>query len=150
LKNDIDAPLDLKEKTLFMAAELIDMHIHNIRKSRIIVKEILESGKAYHKFMEIIDAQGRKQLPELAPFKQTVFSSRSGVIKHINNNDITRMARFCGAPKSKQAGVYMHKKVGDKISLGDSLITFYANNQESLDYAVDYFKKSNSYIIKKV
>jgi thymidine phosphorylase len=150
LKNDLDAPKDLREKTLFMAAELLDMHLHNIKKSRQLVKEILDSGKAYHKFMEIIDAQGRKKLPELAKYKHTVFSSRSGIIMHINNNDITRMARFCGAPKTKEAGIYMHKKVGDKISLSNPLITFYANNQESLDYAVDYFKKSNSYIIKKV
>jgi len=149
LRNDADAPLDLKNKTLLMSAELIDMHIHNIKKSRKIVKELLESGKAYHKFMDIIDAQGRKKLPELAKFTRTVFSPRSGIVTNINNNDITRLARFCGAPKTKEAGVYMHKKVKNKVSFGDPLITFYSNNQESLDYAVEYFKNSTAYIIVK-
>jgi len=148
LKNDPTAPLDLREKTLFMAAELIDMQVHNMNKSKNIVRDILDSGKAYHKFMEIIDAQGRRKLPDLAKFRLTFTCEKPGKVAFINNSDISRLARFCGAPKTKEAGVYMHKKVGDNVSHGDALLTLYSSNEQSLDYAKDYYNKSRPYRIK--
>lgn len=149
LRNDPDAPQDLKEKTLFMAAELLDMSINNIHKSREAARSILESGKAYHKFMEIIEEQGKKKLPGLAKYKHTIFCNRTGKINHINNHDIIMIARFCGAPKTKEAGLYMHKKTKDLVNFGDPLITLYANNKESLEYALSYYNNSQTYTISK-
>jgi putative thymidine phosphorylase len=148
LQNDPTAPKDLREKTLFMATELLSMHLHDKKKSKAIVTEILDSGKAYHKFMDILSAQGKKKLPPLAKYHATVYATHSGIITAINNNEITRVARFCGAPKSKEAGIYLHKKVHEKIGIGEPLVTLYANNEESLKYATDYFKKSDPYTIK--
>lgn len=148
LKNDPTQPMDLRKKTIYMASELLDMHIHDMKKTRKIVEELLNSGKAYHKFMEIVHAQGKKKLPDLAKFKLTFSSERTGKIKFIDNKEITRLARFCGAPKTKQAGLYVHKKVGDFINRGDALITFYANNEDALNYAKDHYIKSKVFEIK--
>jgi putative thymidine phosphorylase len=148
LRNDPTAPRDLREKTLFMASELLNMQIKNIHKSRYIVRELLDSGKAYHKFMEIIDAQGRKKLPELAKFRHTISSDKQGIITFINNSDISRMARYCGAPKTKEAGLYLHRKVNEVVRVGDPIITLYANNEQSLNYAREYYYKNRPYKIK--
>ena len=148
LRNDPTAPQDLRKKTLFMAAELLNMQIRSITRCRKIVTEILDSGKAYHKFMQIIEAQGKKKLPELARFRFTIIAEKSGKIIFIDNSHISKIARFCGAPKTKEAGLYMHKKVGDKVNREDALITLYSSNEQSLNYAKDYYYKCNAYKIK--
>lgn len=148
LRNDIDAPKDLRAKTILMATELLAMHLGNRKKAQQAVVELLQSGRAYEKFMDIIAAQGKKKLPQLAKFHHTFTAQRKGVVRAINNHDISRMARFCGAPKTKEAGVYLHKKVGDIVQVGDALVTLYANNEQSLDYAKEYYEKNKVYAIQ--
>ena len=106
--------------------------------------EILESGKAYKKFMEIVKAQKGKKIDpskiKLARFKYVIRSTKSGKIKHIDNKSISRIARGAGAPHDKEAGVYLRIKKNSKVKKGQPLLTIYANNKDKLKFAVNTYK----------
>ncbi|KHO53879.1 MAG: hypothetical protein QT09_C0009G0030 [archaeon GW2011_AR18] len=38
----------------------------------------------------------------------------------------------------KGSGLYLHKKLNDKVSVGDPLITIYADNIKKLEYAKSF------------
>lgn len=130
-------PEDLRKKSLFLAGTLLGMV--NVRNSFGKAKEILESGAALAKMREIIAAQGgnEKVVPQdiaLGKFRYEVHAKVSGVVAEISNNCVSRLAKAAGAPNDKGAGVFLHRKVGEKVKKGGVLFTVYAESQEKLKY----------------
>jgi thymidine phosphorylase len=147
LRNDADAPLDLREKSLLMAGELLNLS-GKTKDGFMVAQHLLDSGKAYEKFMDIIEAQGRKRMLPLATHKHTFTAWKTGIVKSLDNRSIGKMALLCGAPQTKQAGAYLHKKTGEHVRKGQPLMTLYANNKTSLEYASRFFKKHVTYVIR--
>lgn len=149
LSSDPSAPQDLRKKALYMAGVLLEM-TGKYRKGKGIKKarEILESGKALKKMQDIITAQGKQKKPKLGEFKTLVVSKRSGKIKEIDNEVIAKIARVAGAPKDKGAGIYVNKKINEKVKKGELLYTVYAESQFKLELALKFLKKSSGYIIR--
>ncbi|MBW2999662.1 AMP phosphorylase [Candidatus Woesearchaeota archaeon] len=153
LLNDSMLPKALKEKSLMMAGHLLEI-AGKARKGhgKKLAREILESGMAYKKFVEIAKTQGAKVLkPEkirLGKLKFDHKASKKGVIKQINNKLITRIARSAGAPRDKEAGIYLQKHVGNKVKKGQTIFTLYAKNKVKLKYAKELLKVIPAVIIK--
>jgi putative thymidine phosphorylase len=149
LKNEKDAPQDLKEKGIEMSAQLLEL-CGKAKKgeSEKIARKVLESGQAYKQMLRIIKAQGPSRIP-LVPgkYKIDILADKSGKIVHINNELIAHIARTAGAPLDKGAGVYVHKKLGEKVKKGDILFTIYAEVEERLKYSEEY-KINEVYDIK--
>ena len=151
LENDPDAPLDLKEKALSLAGRIIEFD-PDVRGGQgyVIARDILESGRALTKMNAIIDAQGRHHTPlKPADLHFEVCAPRSGVVKSIDNLKMASIARLAGAPLDKGAGVYLHKKVGDRVALGEPLYTIYAQFKADFDFAKDAALRDPSYQIAK-
>ena len=150
LKRDSRRPLDLEKKCLLMCAKILEMA--GERNGHKKAREILESGKAYKKMMQIIAAQkGKNTDPDkmrLAKYSFDFLAGKKGVIKEINNLMITKIARVAGAPIEKSAGLYLYKHVNDKVHKGERLFTIFSENQEKLKFAADIAKESTSYLIK--
>ena len=153
LQNDSRAPQDLKKKSLGMAGMLLEM-AGKCRpgKGRQRAAEILESGKAYQKMMEIIRAQGARivhadQIP-LAPFRWQYRSPVSGRIRELHNKILSKTARIAGAPQDKGAGIYLEKHVGDAVKKGERIFTLYSNSRQRLQYAVEFFRKFNQVAVR--
>ncbi len=146
LKNSPRGSVLLREKTLFMAAGLFEL-TRKAKKGKglALARQILESGKAYEKFIEIIVAQGGKEIrPEdirLARQSFVVRAPKAGVITHIDNSIMNKIARIAGAPHDQEAGVYLHYHKGACVCKGEKLFTIYSDNKERLQYAVDVWKK---------
>ena len=147
LRNDPLAPIDLREKALEMAAELLVMAGKSHRKAWKEVQDILTSGRAYIKMKEIIKAQGKQKKIPLGEYRYQVKTRKVGKVKGIDNVVIAKAARIAGAPKDKGAGLFLSKKIHDRISKGDLLYTIYAENSFKLELAKDYVKKRNGYLI---
>ena len=149
LKRDKKRPMDLENKCIKMAAEIFRMvGIKNGKKKAL---EILNSGKAYKKMVEIIKAQnGKVTKPEqikIGKFKFDVKSGKKGIVKHISNSIISKIARIAGAPINKGAGIYLHKDVKNKVKKTEKLFTIYAESKQKLDYAKDVLKERNPFIV---
>ena len=80
-----------------------------------MAEELLNSGKAWKKFNQIITAQGKKRMPKLAKFSVKITAKQNGKVAAIENKTIAHLARIAGAPKDVSGGLVIHKKIGDKI-----------------------------------
>lgn len=152
LQNLKETPQDLREKSLFLSAELIKLcGLKNARKK---AEDALVSGKAYEKFKEIINAQNGKNNFNskvanlaLAKFKKTIKAKHSGKITLISNKGINSLCRVLGTPETISAGVYLHKHIG-KVSKGEPLLTLYTESKTKMKDALRFIKEFEPIEIK--
>ncbi|MGC8953772.1 MAG: AMP phosphorylase, partial [Desulfurococcus sp.] len=118
-----------------------------------VAREIFVSGKAYEKFKQIIEAQGGN--PETKPsdipigsHTYTLTSPLEGAVTHIDNTAISLIAKACGAPYDKRAGVKLHAKVGYRVNKGDPLITLYSDSASRLETAVRLLRDLQPVIVE--
>jgi AMP phosphorylase len=100
--------------------------------------EILKSGKAEEKMREIIMHQGgdseiKPENIKIGEFGLDIAAENSGLVLWINNNALVEVARAAGAPRDKGAGVYLYKKLGDKVEKGQKLFTVYTEKSGKLE-----------------
>jgi AMP phosphorylase len=114
--------------------------------------EILKSGKALEKMIEIIKAQGGKVTSStqiiLSSLNKDIHAEKSGLITEYNIKTLTKIARCAGAPANKFAGILLNKMVGENVSKGDVILTIFSENERKLDLAVDAANKTEFITIK--
>lgn len=125
-------PSSVIEKACEMAGIILEMG--GIQDGAKRAREILDSGEAHKKFMEIVVAQGgRKDLKaeDLTPgeFVFDVISSKSGYVHSIANKDLVAIARAAGSPNDKGAGILLNKKKGQRVEKGEVLFQIYSDNE---------------------
>ena len=152
LQNKEDAPQDLREKSIYLSAELIKLC--GIKNSKRTAKEMLSSGKAYEKFKEIINAQNGKnnfdrrvKKLKLGKFKKTIKAKRTGRITSISNQGTNSICRILGTPETTSAGTYLHKHIG-KIKKGEPIITLYSESKSKMKDAIKFIKRFKPIEIK--
>ncbi len=141
LRREEGRPVDLEKKAVYISSLIIEM-AGKARKGKglALAKEILDSNRAYQKFIEIIEAQGGsiegldKRLTP-AKFSYTIKSACNGKVKSIDNKKIAKMAKVAGCPADKASGLYLHVHVGDKVEKCTPLITIYADTEEKVQFA---------------
>ncbi len=142
LENNSNAPQDLKEKSLQMAGIIFEMaKVSRPGEGRDLAEEILLSGKANLKFNEIIDAQGRKKFNPKSKFSLEIKAEKEGVIKSLHNKYLSRIAFILGAPKTQNAGLRLHKKIGDEVKKGETILEIFAESKLKLKYAKVYLEE---------
>ena len=105
-------------------------------------KEILASGKAHKKFLEIVKVQNgspditsRDMIP--GKFVRDIHATRTGYVQFIDNPSMVAIARAAGAPEDTGAGIELLHRRGDWVENGETLFRIYAENQARLDRSVD-------------
>lgn len=150
LKREDTAPRDLEKKSVFLAGEILEM-TGKARKGKgeKMATEILDSGKAFEKFKEIIEAQGGNiRKLRWARFTHSVRAKKSGKIREIKNKEINSLARAAGCPIDKCAGVYLHYHVGEKVKKGQDLLTLHAESKPRLRQAIRFYESTKPIKIK--
>jgi len=148
LQNKYDAPKDLRDKSIKMAGLMLKMVGKGDEKK---AKDILQSGRAYIKMKEIIKEQGGDSditIDELklGKFSYAVNAKKNGYVKNIDNKSVAKIARIAGAPKDKEAGVYLNVKKGDLVKENDVLFTVYSKDNKKLAYTLDIFNENDKII----
>ncbi|MEM3091070.1 MAG: thymidine phosphorylase [Candidatus Pacearchaeota archaeon] len=149
-EKDENRPLDLKEKAIFLAGEIFELTGKAKKgEGKKLAKEILDSGKAFKKFKEIIKAQ-RGSLSRIkdAKFSYDIHAKKSGRILEINNERINSLARVAGCPIDKSAGVYLYRHLNQRVKKNERILTIYTESKLRLNEAIKYYKKFPSIIIK--
>lgn len=139
LRGETDAPEDLRERSLVLAGEIIDLvqpSVPGVGRRR--AREALLDGRAWAKFHEICEAQGGFREPVQAPLREPVRARRGGVVSAIDNRRIARVAKLAGAPRAQVAGVFLDARVGGIVRAGDPLFTVHADSSGELRYALEY------------
>jgi len=139
LQRDARAPVDLREKSLFLAARLLESSGRvQANGGYHAAQEALDSGAALRKFNEIAEAQGLRKIPPAAPFQTIVTAPGDGRIRQIDNWHIGRIAKLAGAPANVTAGLRLLKTIGEVVARGEPLFEIHAESAAQLDFAQSY------------
>lgn len=135
-------PADLYEKSCMLAGCLLEMagKVEQGRGKQVAM-QIIKSGKALAKFREIVELQGGKPNVKIsdvpvARYKVCIEAEKKGLVAHIDNKMISKVARAAGAPNDKAAGVLLLCRRGQKVSKGDALFEIHSNSEAKLDFAI--------------
>lgn len=132
-------PLDLESKSINLSGMILEMSGKaKSGKGKALAKKLLDSGKAFEKFKDIIVAQkGEVDLENLLPskFHCIVQSKKAGIIKEISNRAIAGIARAAGCPTDKNSGIYLKVHVNSKVKKGEPILEIYAETSEKLNFA---------------
>lgn len=139
LHNNKDAPIDLKNKAITLAAILLELgkKISRQEAAQLAIK-LLESGTALKKFLAICEAQGGFKVPSTASFTHDVIATQNGVITEIDNRNLAKIAKLAGAPYEPAAGIEFYAKLNTQIEKGQLLYRVHAESKGTLDYACTY------------
>lgn len=144
-------PEDLEKKSLFLAGQILEMTGKAKKGKGIdIARDILNSGKAFEKFLQIIKAQeGSIKNLKLGKFKRNIRASFNGKVTEIDNIKMNLLARIAGCPIDNSSGLYLYSHVGNKIRKGEKILSVYAEAKPRLEEAVRYYNKEKPIKIVK-
>lgn len=149
LGNDPDAPRDLREKSLRLAAHLLE-YDPKLRGGAgyARARELLDSGAALKQMQKIIDAQGPSTCSnELGPLSFDVEAAHDGIVSAIDCLRLNRLARTAGAPLDKGAGIRLFKKIGDRVEQGEPLYRVYTFDRPEHDLAAGAAAEETGYVV---
>lgn len=129
------------------------------------VTDVIQSGKAFEKFKEIVAAQygSIAYIDNVDKFKKAqyiipVYATEKGNIEKIDADIIGSIAKYLGAGRMKNedevdktAGIVLNKKIGDAVEIGEVIATIHANDEakalSSTKILEEAFKITNKKII---
>jgi pyrimidine-nucleoside phosphorylase len=129
-----------------------------------IAKEMISSGAAFDKFLEIAEAQGGDisylKNPDKYPkanIVETVYADKSGYLKSVDNYEIGMASLELGAGRLKaedkidpKAGIIFNIKIGDKVKKGQIIAQLFTDKKESVEKAVERINNAISFSKEKV
>lgn len=123
--------------------------------ARKMLEESIKSGAALHKLAQLVKAQGGDvnavfdtSLLPTAPVQLDVMSDVSGYVNHISAMDVGLVSMHLGGGRATKestidlsVGVYLHKKVGDRVQSGEKIATIHASDVLKAQEAAELLKK---------
>lgn len=139
-------PEDLHELVMVLASQMVVLaeKAQTLEQARVMLEDVLSSGKALEKFRQFLRNQGGddsivdhpEKLPQ-AKYKIDVPAKESGVVANIVADEIGIAAMMLGAGRATKedtidqaVGLMLRKKVGDKVTKGESLVTIHSNKED--------------------
>ncbi len=153
LQQKSNRPLDLEEKSIFLAANLLELVKKTKKGTGIyLARKALINGSAWKKMQQIIKAQGGTTVDsekiKIGRLKYNLVAHKNGRIVEVQNKNLVEVCRLLGAPAQKTAGIYFHKMINEPVKKGDVLFTLYTNNSVRLETAKNILNKLWIYKIK--
>jgi len=111
-----------------------------------LVQEAIDSGQAFERFRQLVQAQGgdvsyvdNPGKLSIASIHETVRAQSAGYLKEMNALLIGEASVLLGAGRMKKGdpidhavGIRVHHKVGERVKAGEPLLTMYANSSIAL------------------
>lgn len=145
LRNDAQAPLDLRDRALLLAGRLLEHAGHAAAgHGAALARAALDDGGAWRKFQRIAHAQGGLREPVVARRRHVVEADAVGTVVRIDNRRLARIAKLAGAPRAPGAGVDLLAPTGTRVDSGQPLYAVHAESPGELAYALDYARGQNN------
>ncbi|HLF58938.1 MAG TPA: thymidine phosphorylase family protein [Alphaproteobacteria bacterium] len=149
LKRDQNAPKDLREKSLLLAARILEFD-PAVRggKGEALAREILDSGRAMAAMERIVAAQGPAATTHaLGTLIAEIPAKANGVVAAIHCFRLARIARLAGAPMDKGAGIELLKKIGDRVGKGEPIYRIHACFPTDFKFATELVAEDDGYAL---
>lgn len=151
-----EGPEDLTELCLVLGSQMAYLGGvgENLEEARAKLEENIKNGKALEQFKLFIEAQGGNpkvadcpdELLPKAAYQIEVTADRDGVISKVDAEELGVAAMMLGAGRETieseldlAAGLMLHKKIGDKVEKGETIVTIHSNKKE-VDASVQRIK----------
>ncbi len=145
LERKDERPPDLEDRATLLAGALLELGGKAAAgDGPDLARQILADGRAWAKMQRICEAQGGMRSPPAAPHRYPILSETTGIVGAIDNRRLAKVAKLCGAPDAKAAGVERHKWLGQLVERGEPLYTIHAETPGELDYALDYARANRA------
>ena len=143
-------PEDLTHECIIMAAHMLVLsHMCDYETALNRVQQALDSGTALERLRLMVDAQGGdsrviddESILTIGQFTYDVIAPQDGYITHMNTEQCGIASVMLGAgrtvkdgPIDYSAGILMHKKTGDSVTVGECIATLYASDESLLSNA---------------
>lgn len=142
-------PKDLTELVLTLGSQMVILagKAKTSEEAKEMLLDAIHSGKALAKFKEFLANQGGDasivddltKLPQ-AKYKIELPAKQSGYISKMVADEIGVASMILGAGRATKedvidlaVGLVLHKKVGDKVEEGESILTIYSNRENVED-----------------
>ena len=137
-------PEDLTHECIIMAAHMLVLsRMCDYETALNRVQQVLDSGAALERLRLMIEAQGGdsrviddNRVLTIGKFTYDVTSPQDGYITRMNTERCGIASVMLGAgrtvkdgPIDYSAGIVMHKKTGDAVSMGERIATLYASDE---------------------
>ena len=137
-------PEDLTHECIIMAAHMLVLsRMCDYETALNRVQQALDSGAALERLRLMIEAQGGdsrviddESILIIGQFTYDVIAPQDGYIIHMNTEQCGIASVMLGAgrtvkdgPIDYSAGIVMHKKTGDAVSMGERIATLYASDE---------------------
>ena len=155
LKGNI--PEDVKEIITTLGSYIIKLSgkNNNLEENKKMILENIENGKAYDKFLELVQNQGGdiKYIKDIERFEKAkyilpVISEKDGYVKELNAEGIGKLSVILGAGRIKKedsidmaVGIVLNKKISDEVAKGDILCFVHSNDKQKAEEAVSKIKE---------
>ena len=132
-------PADVRELTLTLAREMLE--IVGISTDP---EEKLDNGQAFDTWKAMVAAQGGDNDAPLptAKHENTITASKDGTVTSMNALAVGIAAWRLGAGRARKedqvsagAGILLHKKPGDNVSIGEPLLTMFTDEEVRFELA---------------
>ena len=149
---------DVKEVVLELGSYILKLagKGDDIEHNKEMIIDSIKSGKAIHKFEELVQNQGGdiSYIEDTTKFEKAKYSkeiklNEEGYISKINAEKIGRIACMLGAGRTKKddiidmtAGIIFNKKVGDYINREEVVATIYSNSNDRMEEAESLIKNT--------
>lgn len=147
-----NGPADITELALKLTGIMVFLggRVKTVREGELIAQQALHGHGGLEKLRSFITKQGGDagviddySLFGTAKVQRDFVATDVGYIQAIDARAIGSASQHVGAGREKiediidpTAGIYLHKKIGDKVSKGDVIATVYGNNKKKVDVAV--------------
>jgi AMP phosphorylase len=156
LQNHPDKSQELIDKSIFLAARLI--LLCGLAKTQQAAEKMalqqLENGQARKKMSQIIAAQ-RGPNPDIKPEEvklgrliSEITAERNQIIDDIDMKYLNTIVRTLGAPAEYKAGVWLNKKLGDKVKKGEAIYLLYSESETKMARAKEMLAEKDFYMYK--
>jgi pyrimidine-nucleoside phosphorylase len=151
-----EGPEDFREHCLRVASEMLALvdQAETPEAGRAMAEEAIETGAAWGKFVDLIEAQGGDrsfiESPDRLPSAEIVEplpAPSDGYLHKVNAAEVGLAIVDLGGGRTKKGeaidhavGVVTHKKVGDLVAAGEPLLTIHANDPQKLSEARERLK----------
>ncbi|KSU86995.1 MULTISPECIES: pyrimidine-nucleoside phosphorylase [Priestia] len=160
-----EGPEDLTELCLTLGSHMVMLakKASSLEEARALLIEVIDNGQALATFKTFLEAQGGdasvvddpSQLPD-ASYKISVPAKADGYVSEIVAEQIGVAAMKLGAGRATKesvidlaVGVVLHKKVGDAVKKGDTLVTIHSNS-ENVDEVMNFIYDSYTIVSEQV
>lgn len=159
IKDLLEVSLNLSGAMLYLGGKA-----DSVKQGIKVAQKMIDSGKAFDKFVEIVKLQGGNEKfimnPDYYPKASIIHeikADHSGYLKTIDNYEIGMASLELGAGRRTKedkidftAGIIFYPKIGQKVHKGDIIATLFTNKKDKVQGAEERLLKSLKYSRNKV